>query len=244
MQWNDEAYVLNVAPHGETSLVLHVLTRAHGRHAGLVQGGRKARNRGVYEVGGHLEVTWRARLSGQLGVFHCEPIRSYAALLIDDPDRLAALSAAAALGEVGLPEREPVEAGFEAFGALLTALTERESWLACYVLYELRLLALMGFGLDLSRCAATGGIEDLVYVSPRSAQAVSRGAGEPYRDKLLPLPPFFLSEKPHESQPPLSEILDGLKLTGYFLAQHLALPPARSRFVDRLRQRAALSAPN
>lgn len=243
MQWDDEAYVLKAAPQGENSRVLHLLTRSHGRHAGMVRGGRGARSRGAYEVGGLLQVSWRARLPGHLGVFACEPLRSYAALLLDDPDRLAALAAAAALVEAGVPEREPVPALFEAFGALMAALTEKESWLACYVLFELQFLALAGFGVDLSRCAATGTMADLAYVSPRSGQAVSRAAGEPWRDRLLPLPSFLLSERPHESLAPLSSIIAGLTLTGYFLDRNLGSPPARTRFVDRLRQRAALSAP-
>jgi len=243
MQWEDEGYVLKVAPQGESSLVLHLLTRAHGRHAGLVRGGRGSRNRGAYEIGGLLQVSWRARLAGHLGGFACESLRSYAALLIEDPERLAALAAAAGLIEAGLPEREPAPALFEAFGALLTALTESESWPAVYVLFELRFLALMGFGLDLSSCAATGGRDELVYVSPRSGQAVSAQAGAPYRDRLLPLPAFILAPRPHESRPSRTEILDGLRLTGYFLGRNLTLPPARDRFVDRLRQRAALSGP-
>lgn len=243
MQWDDEAYVLKSVPRGENSLVLHLLTRSHGRHAGLVRGGRGARNRGAYEAGGLLQVSWRARLEGHLGVFTCESLHSYAALLFDDPDRLAALAAAAALVEAGVPEREAVPAVFEGFGALMTALTEKESWLACYILFELQFLASTGFGIDLSRCAATGAVMDLAYVSPRSGQAVSREAGTPWRDKLLPLPSFLLVERPYESLPDLSLILDGLTLTGYFIERHLEAPPARSRFVDRLRQRAALSAP-
>jgi DNA repair protein RecO (recombination protein O) len=102
-------------------------------------------------------------------------------------------------------------------------------------------LAVLGFGLDLSSCAATGAADDLAYVSPRSGRAVSRAAGRPYHDKLLPLPAFLVSDTP--AAPP--EIAAGLALTGYFLHRHLLLPQgrnlpeARQRLAQRVRGVAA-----
>src|SRR5580704_19633431 len=99
MQWTDEAIILSARPHGETSLIVQLLTREHGRHAGLVRGARKARGRGVYEIGNRVEASWQARLSEHLGMLRCELLEGCAAALIDDPRRLACLAAAAALAE-------------------------------------------------------------------------------------------------------------------------------------------------
>ena len=99
MEWREEAIVLAARPHGETSLILQVLTREHGRHAGLVRGARRARGRGAYETGNLIMADWRARLADHLGMLRCELLRSYAAGLIDDPARLSCLAAAAALAE-------------------------------------------------------------------------------------------------------------------------------------------------
>jgi DNA repair protein RecO (recombination protein O) len=237
VQWSDEAIILAARPHGETSLIVQLLTREHGRHAGLVRGARKARGRGVYEIGNRVEASWQARLSEHLGILRCELLEGCAAGLIDDPPRLACLAAAAALAEATLPEREKVPRSFAGLSDLLLALAEDRDWASFYVTWELGLLAELGFGLDLARCAATGATTDLVYVSPKSAQAVSREAGMPYRDKLLRLPAFLRDPTASAES---ADIADGLTLTGYFLKRHIfapldrKLPPARTRFVDRM----------
>ena len=218
MQWNDEAIILAARPHGETALIIQLLTRAHGRHAGLVRGARKARGYGVYEIGNRVEASWQARLAEHLGILRCELLEGCAAGLIDDPARLACLAAAAAVAEAALPEREAVPHCFAGLGTVLSALSRDVGWAKAYVTWELELLAELGFGLDLSRCAATGTTADLVYVSPKSAQAVSREAGAPYRDKLLRLPDFL--RDPEAAAEP-TDIADGLALTGYFLARHI-----------------------
>jgi DNA repair protein RecO (recombination protein O) len=244
MEWQDEAIILAARPHGETSLILQVLTREHGRHAGLVRGARRARGRGVYETGNRITADWRARLADHLGTLRCELLRGYAADLIDDAARLSCLAAAAALAEAALPEREAAPGAFSGLAALLDSLAAGRSWAAAYVAWELALLAELGFGLDLSRCAATGTTSDLAYVSPKSAQAVSREAGAPYRDKLLRLPGFLLSA---DASPAPDGISDGLALTGFFLARHIfeplghKMPAARVRFVDRMRQGTTIS---
>jgi DNA repair protein RecO (recombination protein O) len=247
MQWHDEAIVLSARPHGETSLILQVLTREHGRHAGLVRGARRARGRGVYETGTRVTADWQARLADHLGLLRCELVRGYAADLIDDPARLACLASAAALAETTLPEREAAPAAFAGLASLLDALAADGSWQAAYVAWELGLLAELGFGLDLTCCAATGTTAHLAYVSPKSAQAVSRDAGLRYHDKLLPLPEFLLTGVvPGMASPSRGEIRDGLALTGFFLQRHLfdpmgrKLPAARARFVDRLGQGATI----
>jgi DNA repair protein RecO (recombination protein O) len=237
VQWNDEAIILAARPHGETSLIIQLLTREHGRHAGLVRGARKARGLGVYEIGNRVEAHWQARLPEHLGMLRCELLAGCAAALIDDPARLACLAAAAVVAEAALPEREAVPRCFEGLGAVLSALARDRDWAKAYVAWELELLAELGFGLDLSRCAATGATADLVYVSPKSAQAVSREAGAPYRDKLLPLPAFLRDPAAPAER---ADIADGLALTGYFLSRHVFAPlerkppPARTRFVDRM----------
>jgi DNA repair protein RecO (recombination protein O) len=244
MEWSDDAIILSARPHGETSLILQLLTRAHGRHAGLVRGARRARGRGAYETGNRITADWQARLADHLGTLRCELLRGYAADLIDDPARLACLAAAAAVAETVLPEREAAPEAFVGLADLLESLAAGRGWAEGYVAWELALLAELGFGLDLSRCAASGATDELAYVSPRSSQAVSRGAGEPYRDKLLRLPGFLLDGTVPATA---RDIGDGLALTGFFLSRHVlepfgrTLPAARARFVDRMGQEATIA---
>jgi len=238
MEWIDEGIVLASRRHGESSAVVTALTAGHGRHAGLVRGSRKGG--GTYEPGNLVRLKWRARLDEHLGSFTGELRHSTAAALMDDPARLSALTAACALVDSGLPEREPHGNIHRAMTLLLETLESGAAlaWQAAYVRFERDLLTDLGFGLDLSRCAATGLTGDLAYVSPNTGRAVSRGAGAPYREKLFPLPPFLAdaAASPQDE----TEIAAGLALTGHFLERHVyaphgkPLPPARARFVDRI----------
>ena len=239
MDWTDHGIVLSARRHGESSIVLALLTEAHGRHAGLVRGGQSRRRRGVLEPGNLVAAVWRARLEEHLGSYVVELETGYAARVIDRADRLAALTSICAMLDSCLAERQAHPMLFSETLRLIHDL-EKEDFAARYVAWELDLLGELGFGLDLSSCAATGVVDDLVYVSPRSAQAVSRGAGKPYRDKLLRLPEFLKGA----GRAGATDILDGLRLTGYFLDRHVfqpqerRLPDTRERFVN-LMQRAA-----
>jgi DNA repair protein RecO (recombination protein O) len=241
MEWRDTGFVVAVRRHGESALIAELLTRAHGRHLGLVRGGQSPKMRAVLQPGNEVAAVWRARLPEHLGMVACELARAHAARCIDDPDRLAGLAAAAALVAATLPEREPHADVFAAFAALLETLDSAADWAARYVEWECSLLAALGFGLDLTRCAVTGAAADLAYVSPRTGRAVSRAAGRPYRDKLLLLPDFLCCDAVADD----AQIMAGLRLTEHFLLHHVllpqgrVLPPARARLAQRMRQKAA-----
>ena len=249
MEWRDTGFVLAARRHGESALIAELLTREHGRHAGLVRGGQSPRRRALLQPGNQVTANWRGRLPEHLGSLDCELVEANAVRFLDDPDRLAAVTAATALLLTALPEREPNMELYQSFAALLAALTparsgtgqpldSAESWPQYYVKWECGLLAALGFGLDLGRCAVTGATEDLAFVSPRSGRAVSRMAGEPYRDKLLPLPGFLWCDVAADRP----DIAAGLVLTRYFLLHHLLqphgrqLPEARERLAERMRR--------
>ncbi|MGB3719287.1 MAG: DNA repair protein RecO [Proteobacteria bacterium] len=237
MNWFDEGIVLSVRPHGETAAVVELLTRAHGRYLGLVHGGQGRRLRPVLQIGNHVEATWKGRLSEQLGFFTIELRKGYAAEALERPLALTGLTSLCALARL-LPERDPHPDLFEISLFVLSYLDDDSIWPALYVRWELNLLAEMGFGLDLSSCAATGTTENLVWVSPKSGRAVSATAGEPYRDRLLPLPQFLIKS---EGVPATRrDVLNGLALTGAFISkrilipQNLDMPEARQRLVAAL----------
>ncbi|MBN43853.1 MAG: DNA repair protein RecO [Alphaproteobacteria bacterium] len=236
MEWHDEGFVIAARPHGEGAAVIQLLTREHGRHAGLVHGGSSRSKRATVELGNLVDAVWRARLSEHLGRLTVEPSRHYAAQIMDDPARLAALSAACALTETVIPEREPYPGLFEATGALFDVLTngDAEIWPAVYIQWEMGLLRELGFGLDLQACVATGVTTNLVYVSPRTGGAVSLEAGKPFADKMLVLPRFLQPDGRGDGAG-TADFGAGLRLTGHFLARHAfdpldrPLPLARSR---------------
>ncbi len=226
MQWSDEALILSVRPHGETAAVAELLTARHGRHLGLVHGGRSRRLRPVLQIGNHVDVTWKARLADQLGHMSLELRRGYAAESMADAATLAGLSTLTAMCRL-LPERDPHPGLYEVAMFVLSFLDDPSVWPALYARWELALLDDLGFGLDLSQCASTGANDALIYVSPRSGRAVSASAGEPYRDRLLPLPAFLRDGNARTGITP-QDLRDAFRLTSHFLETRALTPEGRT----------------
>lgn len=237
IEFEDEAIVLGARAQGETGALVHVLSESHGVWAVHVAGGASRRMKALLQPGSRVQVAYRARHADQLGSARLEPLGG-APDLLDDPLALIGLQAACLMTRHILPEREAHPGVHHALAALLGVMDMPEVWPAIYVRYEAGLLEAVGFGLDLSACAVTGGHDDLVFVSPKSGRAVSRMAGEPYRDKLLPLPGFLLSSQMGLAD---DDIFNGLSLTGFFLERHVfhphnqPLPDIRIRLAEALR---------
>ena len=237
MDWTDTAIVLHATPHGETSAVLEVFTREHGRHAGLVRGGRSRKIRPALQTGNLLKIEWRARLSEHLGFFTLELEQPYAARALDNRLALSGIGALASLAAL-LADRDPHPALFDMGLLVLDHLDDAKLWPELLVRWELLLLSELGVGLDLERCAATGARDNLIYVSPKSGSAVSAEAGEPYKDKLLRLPAFLMDRHRFSASP--RDIADGFALTGFFLERHLfeqrnvRMPAAHEEFLRLL----------
>jgi DNA repair protein RecO (recombination protein O) len=235
MQWTDEGVILGTRRHGETSLIVELMTPGHGRHLGLVRGGRSRKQQPVLQPGNSVSATWRARLDEHLGNYTIEATTQRAARLMEGPAGLYGIQAVAGLLRL-LPERDPHPELYQGLLALLDWLDDPIAAGAVLVRFEARMLEELGFGLDLERCAATGTTGELVYVSPKTGRAVSRAAGEPYNNRLLTLP-RFLVENGKAAGPRPADILAGFRLTGYFLARHvyeprgLEPPDARARFL-------------
>lgn len=234
-QWQDQAIVLAVRPHGENGAVASLLTQDQGRHAGYVRGAQGTKMRGTLEVGNLVDANWRARTSDELGSLTLELSQNCSAHFMQDPLKLAALQSACALCDSALPEREGHPGLFHGLNALMAAL-QTEIWAEAYVMWEIALLQELGFALDMSRCAGGGDHDDLAYVSPKTGRAVSVAAAAPYKDKLLPLPGFL---RPGGVGSEHDDVLTGLQMTGYFLEHWVyvhhtsGLPEARVRLYER-----------
>jgi DNA repair protein RecO (recombination protein O) len=234
MEWIDTGIVLGARRHGEANAILELMTRAHGRHLGLVRGGAGSRLKPVLQPGNTVMATWRARLDEQLGYFTVEGVDLRAASFLSAAHAVFGVTHLASLCRL-MPERDPHEGVFEALELMLGELGDPASVAVLVARFELQLLAELGFGLDLSACAATGTQDDLVYVSPKSGRAVSRAAGEPWRDRLLALPAFLADDE--AAAPTPDELAAGFALTGFFLGRHVyeargeTVPEARAHFI-------------
>ncbi len=236
MEWRDEGLIIGVRRHGEHSAIVEAMTRAHGRHLGLVRGGRSARMGAALQPGNTVGLVWRARLDEHLGSYAIEPLELRAARLMGSALALAGIAWLGALARL-LPERDPHAPVYEALTLVADRLDDPALAPPLVARFETQMLSECGFRLDLAACAATGAVDDLVYVSPKSGRAVSRAAGEPWRDRLLPLPPFLRDGARLEAAPSAAEVADGFRTTGFFLLRDLfatrgeALPDSRRAFL-------------
>jgi DNA repair protein RecO (recombination protein O) len=242
MHWSDEALVLGARRHGETSIILELMTRAHGRHLGLVHGGRSKRMQPVLQPGNSVQATWRARLDENLGVYAVEAGELRAASYLASAIALYGVATMATLLRL-VPERDPHPRLYDAAAVLADHLADAEVAPALFVRFEVALLSELGVGLDLASCAATGTTRDLIYVSPKTGRAVARDPGEPYKDRLLALPPF-LRGMAEGNEPTAAEVEAGFALTSFFLRHHvfgprgIGEPEERVRFVALATKRA------
>ena len=245
MRFEAQAIVCALRNHGEHGGVVRLMTREHGLQAAYVRGARGRRMRPVLMAGNVVQAQLSSRTETQLPQATVELLHSRGPLL-NEPLPAAAIEWATVLTATVLPEGQPYPPLYEALEGLLDAIEAAPSaggWGAALVRYELLLLAELGFGLDLDRCAVTGGNDNLVAVSPKSGRAVSAAEAEPYIGSLLPLPPFVRDG----GRASWEEIAQGLELTGHFLMRDVLidrlapLGEARHRLVERLRRAGGLA---
>jgi DNA repair protein RecO (recombination protein O) len=239
MRWQDEGLVIGARRHGETSVILELMTKDHGRHLGLVRGGVSRSMAGVLQPGNQVEAVWRARMESHLGAYTVEPLRARAARLIDRSHSLHGLAHLCVLLRL-LPERDPHTDLFDMAEVIADHLHSLRVGAALMARFELALLAALGFGLDLDVCAITGARDDLCYVSPKTGRVASRVAGDPWRERLLNYPEFLRS--PNFQAPETQDLVDAFRLTGHFLERNvfmprgLELPRARGLYIDAARE--------
>ncbi|WP_421930096.1 DNA repair protein RecO [Nitratireductor rhodophyticola] len=237
MEWRDEGIILGARKHGETSVVLETMTAAHGRHLGLVKGGRSRRMQPLLQPGNRVDLVWRARLEEHLGTFQVEPLELNAARLLASALAIHGIQLLAAHLRL-MPERDAHTGLYETLKIITAHLDEPEIAGPLMVRFELALLDELGFGLDLTQCALTGSRESLAYVSPKSGRAVTEEAGAPWRDRLLPLPRFLTVKARMETPPDALE--DAYRLTGFFFHRNvyeprgMEEPAARGAFLAAL----------
>jgi len=240
-----KAIVCALRSHGEHGAVVRLMTPDDGLQAAYVRGARGRRMRPVLMAGNLVQAAISARTDTQLPQATVELIHSRGPIL-SEPLPAVAIEWGTVLTATALPEGQAYPRLYEALEGLLDAIEAAPSalgWGAALVRYELLLLAELGFGLDLDKCAVSGSNDDLVAVSPKSGRAVSAAEAEAYAGKLLPLPAFVRAGGPSTWQ----EIAEGLDLSGHFLARDVLsdrsrpIFEARARLVDRLRRAGGLA---
>lgn len=231
MEWKDEGIIIGTRKHGETSLIVEIMTRRHGRHLGIVRGGRSRKKQPFMQPGNSVEASWRARLDEHLGTWSLEATELRTARLMETPIGVFGIQLLAAHLRL-MPERDVHEHLHKALEVILSHLQDASIAAVLMIEFELALLDDLGFGLDLTKCAVTGASAGLSHVSPKTGRAVCLEAATPWLDKLLALPTFLTDEK-YELHPNLEDINEGFTLLGYFLDRHVYHPRGLATSIDR-----------
>lgn len=228
MNWSDEAIVLGARPQGEANAIGDLFTRLHGRQGALVYGGQGRSKGPILQPGNGVAAEWRAKGERALGYFDLELRRPRAAGAFAERMTLLGLTAVTETLSACLPEGEQQTQLYDATAILLDLVEEKLIFPIVLAKWEVGLLDALGFGLTLDRCAATGRTlddgADLVFVSPKSGTAVSLEAGLPYKDKMLPLPPFLIDR----GEPVRGDVGAALRMTGHFIEERLLAPGGKS----------------
>ena len=236
MRWESEGIVLGFSLHNEKSYILEVFTKEHGRHKGLIRGIHSKNLRSIIEPGNEVKALWSGRLETHLGNFTIEPIKAWSSLILNQKDRLIALSSLCSLVSSAMAEKQPNDLIYYSSKEMIKKISSSDDdWIKEYINWELDLLSEIGYGIDLSKCAVTSKKDELVYVSPASGRAVTlEGAGS-YKDRLIKLPRFIVSK---DSECDNNDIANGLELTEYFFRKrffepnNLNFPQSRNRLKE------------
>ncbi len=230
MNFKDRGIILSKSPLKEKSSIVTIFTENHGIYSGVLKQYNKKSGDNLVE-GNLVDFFWNARLHEHLGSAKAELVKSYNAYLMTNKTKLYAFNSIVSILKASFCEREPHNNLFPQLILFMEKLKESFAFDE-YIKFELEILKESGYQLQLNSCAATGSKEDLIYVSPKSGQAVSRNAGIPYASKLLTLPQFLINKEPIN----LNSINDAFKLTSYFFERYILAdkpnPPARNYFIE------------
>ncbi len=240
MEWLDEGIVLSTKTYGENSALVVIFTSENGLHSGLVRNASSKKLGVALQPSTQVAVRWYGRLEEHLGRFTLETIKSRADLFMSDRLLLSGFNSISTFCLSMLPERQSTRSFYNKTKLILDGMVVNENWPLFYLRWELNMLSELGFGLDLSKCVLTGSKSNLKYISPKSGRAVSADAGEFYKKKLLAFP-SILNVELDRTNFSLSEVVEGLKITGFFIekwlmdgAQFDNLLDIRGRFISIL----------
>lgn len=235
MKFTDTGIIISQKNYSENSAIVKIFSQNHGIYRGFVNSPKSKKNQAIFQIGNLISFEWRCRNEDGLGNFYySDLIKSFAAKIIFDRLKLSCCSSIFSIIESCFLEHENHHDLFNKMQEFLYKISseksDQKSFVGDYIKLELQILKALGYGVDLSSCVVTDSTANLVFVSPKSARAVSFEAGKEYKDRLLKLPPFLLAENDNIED---DHLRDGLKLSGYFLekfvfAERGAKPQSRS----------------
>ena len=227
MYWDDIGYLLSKNKYNENSLIAEIFTKEHGKISGIIFGGTSKKIKNYLQIGNQLYLSFNAKAENRIGYFKIEIYKAISPIYFDNPKKLNCILTAMNLIKILTAESQMNKDIYDLLNDFYKILNDPH-WLKRYIFWELKLLSILGFNLDLERIVKKEFINNkAMYIVKSSAEK-----------KTIP---SFLIEKNNVSDD-INDLLQGLKLVGDFMEKtilkpnNVNYPISRNQFINSLKQ--------
>jgi DNA repair protein RecO (recombination protein O) len=226
MNWDDNAYLISKNRYSENSLIVEVFTESHGKISGIIFGGTSKKIKNYLQIGNKIYVNYNTKSSTRIGYFKIEILKALTPLYFDENQKLSCISSAMHLIKLLTAEAQSNREIYFLIDKFYSILAS-ENWIQEYIFWELELLKLLGYDLELKNMVEKEIIDKKVNYFVKS----------PSEKKVIP---NFLIDQKYENVD-LKNLLKGLKLVTDYLEKsilkpnNLSLPRSRTHFVNLLK---------
>ena len=237
MEVNDHGIIVSKRYYSESSVIVSIFSESHGIVRGLIKGALKSKTKHTLQLGNLVKFNKRSRLQEHLGYINIELLKSNLLNIMNSKIKLLITNTICLYLSDFLQENIPLKSFYSCTAKVLLEKINKDYY-KYYILWELQLLANIGFGLDLQKCAVTNSTTNLYYISPKTGKVVTKEVGDPYKDKLFKVPDFIINDNLTYT---MKDIYDMLNITQYFLNRFVneygkSIPKQREMIVNKVLQ--------
>ena len=209
MNWIDEGFLISKNRYNETSLITELYTKDHGKVSGIIFGGTSKKIKNYLQIGNKLHINHNSKNNNRIGYFKIEILNAYSPLYFDHKQKLSCITSAMNLIKILTAESQSNIKVYVLIDNLFS-IFKNEDWLKNYIFWELELLKILGYDLQLENLVEKDIIEnETVYYAISSTEK-----------KYVP---NFLIEKNLKVND-LKTLLNGLKLVSDYLDKTILKP--------------------
>ena len=226
MNWDDSAYLISKNRYSENSIIAEVFTEKHGKISGIIFGGTSKKIKNYLQIGNKIYVNYNSKSVTRIGYFKIEILKALTPLYFDENQKLSCITSAMHLIKLLTAEAQSNKEIFNLIDKFFEILTY-DNWIQKYIFWELELLKLLGYDLELKNMAEKEIIDsEINYFVKSSTEKKS-------------IPNFLIDESNLDVN--LKNLLKGLKLVSDYLEKsilkpnNLNLPTSRTHFINLLK---------
>ena len=226
MNWDDSGYLISKNRYSENSIIAEVFTENHGKISGIIFGGTSKKIKNYLQIGNKIYVNYNTKSPTRIGYFKIEILKALTPIYFDENKKLCCISSAMNLIKLLTAEAQSNKSIFILIDRLFEILT-LDSWICDYIFWELELLKLLGYDLELKNLVEKETIDEKVIYFVKSSS-----------EKKI-IPNFLIDESCRNVN--LNNLLTGLKLVTDYLEKsilkpnNLNIPSSRIHFINILR---------